>query len=38
MYPHRFSEAPVFMYAALALAVASFLAVFLTPRWSYVPE
>jgi hypothetical protein len=38
IYPHRFSEAPLFMYVALALAIGSFLVVFLTPRWSYVPE
>jgi len=38
IYPQRFSEAPAFLYVSAALALLSFLAVLLTPRWSYVPD
>lgn len=38
IFPQRFAIAPVFMYVAIGLALASFFVVLLTPRWSYVPE
>jgi hypothetical protein len=38
IYPQRFLESPAFMYIAAILAVASFLMVLLTSRWSYSPK
>lgn len=38
IYPQRLSEQPVFWYVAAALALASFLIVLLSSRWSYSPQ
>lgn len=38
IYPTRFSDSPQFMYITAGLALASFIVVLLTPRWSYSPE
>ena len=38
IYPQRIAEAPAFMIIAATLALAAFVAVLLTPRWSYSPR
>jgi hypothetical protein len=38
IHAHRLAEAPVFMILAAALAIGAFVAVLLTPRWSYSPR
>ena len=38
IFPSRFSESPQFLYISVTLALASFIVVLLTPRWSYSPK
>jgi hypothetical protein len=38
IYPQRIAEAPAFMIVAAVLALGAFVAVLLTPRWSYSPR
>ncbi|GAB4058217.1 hypothetical protein [Uliginosibacterium sediminicola] len=38
IYPQRFAEAPLFLYAASLLALVSLIVLLLTPRWGYTPE
>jgi len=38
IYAQRLSEAPSFVYIAIALAVLSFIVMLLTPRWRYSPK
>lgn len=38
IYPLRLSEASVFVYGSIALAVVSLVVLLLTPKWSYSPS
>lgn len=38
IYPQRFTNAPGFLYVAMALAAVSLFVLLATPKWSYLPS